>query len=180
MIDAKYGTTLHLQGHSFKQYKGPWTYIAKQATHIHENIDHVIGNGASSSFWIDKWIGETPLKTSFPRIYALSNKKDASIAQSWNLDYEAWDLGLSVILMTKRLMNGLFSLPSLFPRMTPRWKRNGYGIWISPVTLPRNPHPSILHLVVMIKILSFTNIFGGGPYSQEDSFLPMGGQPQQH
>ncbi|GKA66783.1 ribonuclease H-like domain-containing protein [Tanacetum coccineum] len=43
-----------------------------------------VGNGIRTSFWNDLWIGESILKLSFPRLYALENNKDSSVADKIN------------------------------------------------------------------------------------------------
>ncbi|GJW20453.1 RNA-directed DNA polymerase, eukaryota, reverse transcriptase zinc-binding domain protein [Tanacetum coccineum] len=43
-----------------------------------------VGNGKTTKFWDDIWIGSKPLKLLFPRIYALDNIKDASICMKLN------------------------------------------------------------------------------------------------
>lgn len=48
------------------------------------NIVHVIGNGEATSFWNDTWVGTSPLKNAFPRLFALSGHKMASTAHCWN------------------------------------------------------------------------------------------------
>ncbi|GJX88603.1 RNA-directed DNA polymerase, eukaryota [Tanacetum coccineum] len=43
-----------------------------------------VGNGETTKFWDDIWIGSKPLKLLFPRIYALDNIKDATICMKLN------------------------------------------------------------------------------------------------
>ncbi|GJX73169.1 RNA-directed DNA polymerase, eukaryota, reverse transcriptase zinc-binding domain protein [Tanacetum coccineum] len=43
-----------------------------------------VGNGKTTKFWDDIWIGSKPLKLLFPRIYALDNIKDATICMKLN------------------------------------------------------------------------------------------------
>ncbi|GJY29584.1 hypothetical protein Tco_0405351 [Tanacetum coccineum] len=43
-----------------------------------------MGNGIRTSFWNDLWIGESILKLSFPRLYALEDNKDSSVADKIN------------------------------------------------------------------------------------------------
>jgi hypothetical protein len=43
-----------------------------------------IGNGALTSFWVDNWIGDSPLKDRFPRLFSISNQKEASVAEIWD------------------------------------------------------------------------------------------------
>lgn len=39
-------------------------------------------------------MGASPLKYAFPKLFALSDQKDASIAHCWNQSHEAWNLGV--------------------------------------------------------------------------------------
>ncbi|PWA81371.1 RNA-directed DNA polymerase, eukaryota, Reverse transcriptase zinc-binding domain protein [Artemisia annua] len=39
-----------------------------------------VGNGESTSFWHDSWIGEIPLNNMYPRLYALEVDKHVSVA----------------------------------------------------------------------------------------------------
>ncbi|PWA93092.1 RNA-directed DNA polymerase, eukaryota [Artemisia annua] len=39
-----------------------------------------VGNGLCTQFWNEVWIGDTPLRVLFPRIYALEINKDCSVA----------------------------------------------------------------------------------------------------
>jgi len=38
-----------------------------------------VGDGRDTRFWIDRWIGEVPLFNLFPRLYSLSNCKEAMV-----------------------------------------------------------------------------------------------------
>jgi hypothetical protein len=46
------------------------------------SVKRSMGNGASTSFWLDIWVGNSPLKDRFPRLYSISNKKDAMVADT--------------------------------------------------------------------------------------------------
>ncbi|GKE50521.1 RNA-directed DNA polymerase, eukaryota, partial [Tanacetum coccineum] len=39
-----------------------------------------IGNGRDTSFWLDCWLDSTPLSVMFPRVFALEEDKDVSVA----------------------------------------------------------------------------------------------------
>lgn len=65
LIDAKYGSPFHPQQSTIKLSKRPWSYIIKQAGIIQENTVKVIGNGESTFFWMDNWVGTSPLKLLF-------------------------------------------------------------------------------------------------------------------
>jgi hypothetical protein len=47
------------------------------------NVTKKVGNGAQTSFWRDKWIGDSPLKERFPRLFSISNQKEAMVAELW-------------------------------------------------------------------------------------------------
>lgn len=56
-----------------------------------------IGNGAGTRFWSDKWMSNTPLRVLCPRIFALSEVKEAFISD-FVIHYDgntSWDLCLS-------------------------------------------------------------------------------------
>ncbi|GKB15937.1 putative RNA-directed DNA polymerase [Tanacetum coccineum] len=61
---------------SLRPNSGPWYHIAKikdDLLKVNINLDNIfkikLGNGQSTSFWNDIWIGDTPLVASFPRLY---------------------------------------------------------------------------------------------------------------
>ncbi|GKC50288.1 RNA-directed DNA polymerase, eukaryota, partial [Tanacetum coccineum] len=43
-----------------------------------------VGKGTGTSFWKDLWIGDNLLKLSFPRLFALEENKDISVADKMN------------------------------------------------------------------------------------------------
>ncbi|CAJ2663797.1 unnamed protein product [Trifolium pratense] len=46
-----------------------------------EVMDRRIGNGVFTRFWVDKWVGDTPLCVSFPRLFSLSLQKLACVSE---------------------------------------------------------------------------------------------------
>ncbi|GJU07871.1 RNA-directed DNA polymerase, eukaryota [Tanacetum coccineum] len=40
-----------------------------------------VGNGVHTSFWEDSWINDIPLSQSYPRLYALENRKHITVAE---------------------------------------------------------------------------------------------------
>ncbi|KAG2643909.1 hypothetical protein PVAP13_2KG355900 [Panicum virgatum] len=42
---------------------------------------HKVGNSSKTSFWKDIWIGDVPLKISFPDLFAMSEKPEARVAE---------------------------------------------------------------------------------------------------
>jgi hypothetical protein len=47
-------------------------------------VNKKLGNGALTSFWRDKWIGEIPLCDRFPRLFSISTQKEASVEEVRN------------------------------------------------------------------------------------------------
>lgn len=44
-----------------------------------DGVVRKVGNGESTHFWQDTWVGETPLVIAFRWLYAISNQKDSCI-----------------------------------------------------------------------------------------------------
>lgn len=76
-------------------------------------IRFVVGNGKSLKFWKDHWWGDQCLSSSFPRLFHLSNKKEATISEifspsfsghTWNLtfsrDLYEWEVDLLAPLVS--------------------------------------------------------------------------------
>jgi hypothetical protein len=99
----------------------------------------IIGNGNTTRFWEDTWLGETPLATQYPSLYNSVQHKDAyvtTILQSIPLNIqfrrslvgERWDSWLHLVrrLMDVQLsdepdmihwklsVNGIFSVKSMY------------------------------------------------------------------
>ncbi|GKD90734.1 RNA-directed DNA polymerase, eukaryota, reverse transcriptase zinc-binding domain protein, partial [Tanacetum coccineum] len=47
-------------------------------------IKHKLRNGENTTFWDDLWLGDSVLKTSHPRIFALESRKNISVAEKMN------------------------------------------------------------------------------------------------
>lgn len=73
-----------------------------------------VSNGGTTSFWMDRWIGEAPLYNVFPRLFSLSNQKDAKVGEMvlvqeggrvWNLTWRRnpfiWEGNLIANLMAR-------------------------------------------------------------------------------
>lgn len=60
-----------------------------------KHFKFIVGNGKLTSFWLNNWIGDFPLKTAFPRLYFLSSSKSSLVAdmgrwiniQTWSLQW---------------------------------------------------------------------------------------------
>nr|GEZ32616.1 RNA-directed DNA polymerase, eukaryota [Tanacetum cinerariifolium] len=80
-----------------------------------------VGNGVSTRFWHDIWLGDLALCTRFPRIFALENNKGISVASKWDdpsfdslfcrlvrdgVESQQWDNLLS--LLSSVILDGCF------------------------------------------------------------------------
>lgn len=87
VIDAKYGpfnyhqTALH---HSLSSAHGPWKYILRHKSLIMDRSTKKIGDGSSTCFWNDIWLENDPLATTYPLLFTLHTKKDASVKDMWS------------------------------------------------------------------------------------------------
>jgi hypothetical protein len=111
------------------------------ANWLAQNVKRRLGNGASTRFWLDTWVGSSSLKDRFPRLYSISNQKEASVADlwggvgvgSWNFNWRrplfAWEEALMIdflasiqVVLTDgvdkwswaREPNGIFSVKSTY------------------------------------------------------------------
>ena len=75
-----------LNASSIRCKSGPWYHIAKLKDDLQDyGIDlpslfkKKIGNGESTSFWLDKWLGGPPLFDIFSRLFRLEVIKDCRV-----------------------------------------------------------------------------------------------------
>nr|GEV92479.1 RNA-directed DNA polymerase, eukaryota [Tanacetum cinerariifolium] len=68
-------------------FNSTWSSIINEVNSLKDKsvdlISHCkirVGKGTCTSFWNDLWIGDSLLKLSFPRLYALEEKKHISVA----------------------------------------------------------------------------------------------------
>ncbi|KAL8511492.1 hypothetical protein ACS0TY_018045 [Phlomoides rotata] len=79
-----------------------------------------MGNGMSTYFWYDKWVGESSFSESFPILFSLCTNKEVKVGESgclvdgvwqwspsWRRDPLSWELDLVFgdDLLTWRLSN---------------------------------------------------------------------------
>lgn len=121
VIAAKYGPYLQPSQSTLKLFRGPWKSIIQHKELILDNIVSVIGNGGSTSFWHDQWIGPSPLKDAYPRLFALNSSADVWINEtsSWNLQLRRHLTG-NEIDECSCLFTIIFPPPS--PLMEDGWK----------------------------------------------------------
>ena len=76
------------------------------------------GNGGTIKFWEDYWVGDRPLKESFPRLYSVSDSKEMAVSEMgdwisnknreefiwmllWRRELFVWEQGLKRQLMSE-------------------------------------------------------------------------------
>ncbi|GKD22429.1 RNA-directed DNA polymerase, eukaryota, reverse transcriptase zinc-binding domain protein [Tanacetum coccineum] len=86
-IKAMYGDRGSIDNPGALSRKSPWSDIIKEVTALSRKginflsfIKKKVGNGEHTCFWEDAWLDDCPLKSSFPRLYALENVKQVSVA----------------------------------------------------------------------------------------------------
>ena len=52
------------------------------------NVCQMVGNGKTTLFWFDHWVGETPLRFKFPRLFDLVINKDCTVEEMKRLGWE--------------------------------------------------------------------------------------------
>jgi hypothetical protein len=53
------------------------------------NVRRVVGDGKTTLFWFDHWVGETPLRFKFPRLFDLAINKECTVEEMEGLGWEA-------------------------------------------------------------------------------------------
>ncbi|KAK2454307.1 hypothetical protein QL285_001883 [Trifolium repens] len=57
-----------------------------------QNLRRKVGNGLSTRFWFDCWMGSPPLCERFPRLFSISNNKEGLVDDYWR-EKERWFRG---------------------------------------------------------------------------------------
>lgn len=101
VLDSKYGSWRNLNVITVPTNASRWW---KEIHKVCENVESgiwfdnclewVVGEGQKVKFWKDKWIGEEPLCSRFPRLYMVSECKDTTIMEvgHWEANVWVWDL----------------------------------------------------------------------------------------
>lgn len=105
-IEAKYTTEAFNTKPGSKAINfahGTWRNIYKQRHLIYERTSIQVRDRASTSFWYDQWLFDSTLASTFPRLYALSLRKTASVKQIWNSNLRFWDMGYRRLLKDEEI-----------------------------------------------------------------------------
>ncbi|XP_071739656.1 uncharacterized protein [Rutidosis leptorrhynchoides] len=99
---AKIIDAIHGQSHGgnlIRAYNasGTWSNIVKCIALIHENnyftadrLSLKVGNGFKASFWLDPWLSNITLATSYHRLFALETDRYCSVASSFTNGNWCW------------------------------------------------------------------------------------------
>lgn len=91
-----------------------WKDLIKVRDVFRDQVKFVVGNGASTRFWLDWWSGDSPLASSFPVLFSYCSNPDISISE---LSANEWDLGLRRSLSPVEL-DDWHRLAALFPTLS--------------------------------------------------------------
>nr|GEU77674.1 RNA-directed DNA polymerase, eukaryota [Tanacetum cinerariifolium] len=91
LITSLYGKRLPSDGNIRGSTSSPWYCIIKELGSLSSKginllalLKKKMGNDALTFFWKDFWINDTPLNITFPRLYALENMKNITVAEKLN------------------------------------------------------------------------------------------------
>jgi hypothetical protein len=109
---------------------------------VAESISRIIGNGARTSFWKDKWCGDVALNIKFPRLFSLAILKEANtILKEANIrdlvlfdgDRKDWNFAWRRRLFQWEEEEVLKHVEEIdgfrFSNLEDRWSHGG-GVWI--------------------------------------------------
>jgi len=89
VLESKYGGWRNLKEDKciyraslwWKDLKKIWK-LEMWGSNFGDCLNWEIGNGKDIKLWEDRWVGNDPLKTKFPRLFSLSVEKDMTLACS--------------------------------------------------------------------------------------------------
>jgi hypothetical protein len=99
---AKYGhhirNMVHWVGNNLSNVASAWWKdvcsidIRDEGSWFGQNISRKIGNGLTTRFWYDCWMGSLPLCERFPRLFSISSHKEGTVGEYWE-EKEMWHQG---------------------------------------------------------------------------------------
>ena len=69
-----------------------WKYILNQRGFFYSHIQCIVGDGKPTSLWFHQWTGNEPLKSRFPKLFAISESKSAPTSEVWSTENISWIL----------------------------------------------------------------------------------------
>jgi len=59
------------------------------------NVRRMVGDGRTTLFWFDHWVGEMPLRIKFSRLFDLAINKECMVEEmaslGWEVEGRAWE-----------------------------------------------------------------------------------------
>ncbi|GAU10758.1 hypothetical protein TSUD_424790, partial [Trifolium subterraneum] len=147
-----------------------------------EGVSKKVGNGHMTSFWFDPWLGGTPLRTQFQRLFPVSTQSTSTVREMdmWFEGQWLWDLRWRRYLFVWEL-NLLESLKEILDRSTISttnyswcWKHDPSGCYSVKSTFLALSHSTtdevIFSVEEQIKVAS-KSVENLGPFKSGGLFL---------
>lgn len=90
---TKYGSANYRNWGTLANARGPWKYIVKQQDLVTDRICHIVGNAATTLFWLDSWGYKIYYGFMIPRIlYKPPRYTEVTVKDVGNSTQSFWDL----------------------------------------------------------------------------------------
>ncbi|KAK2406893.1 beta-amyrin 11-oxidase [Trifolium repens] len=132
-----------------------------------------VGNGSTTRFWKEVWIGNQSLETRFPRLFGISTQKEALVSEMGSWENGVWRWGLLwrriFFVWEEELVDELMGVLALVTITTleDRWSWNpggeeGFTVKSTYVFLDHTTHPS--QTIIILALVCFQRVSspGGG------------------
>ncbi|GJV81212.1 RNA-directed DNA polymerase, eukaryota [Tanacetum coccineum] len=90
LVSAIHGAKLSFEPTGYSFSSSPWNNIIREVGSLSSQginflslLKKKVGNGVNTSFWDATWLNDTPLRQLFPRLYALENRKQITVADKF-------------------------------------------------------------------------------------------------
>jgi hypothetical protein len=98
IVSAKYGNGVvgvcNLGEEQLPRSASSWWYnickLDNNTRWFELGVVKVLGNGSSTSFWNDIWVGDQNLASMFPRLFAISNQQHLNLSDMGGLEVDGW------------------------------------------------------------------------------------------
>lgn len=114
----------------------PWFKISKNTAFFFRFLEFKVSSGNRIKFWSDKWVGEQPLKHSFPALFSISTKQAWSRRRSSEMvPRQSRDLLHSFYLPTNGGVYPFDKILSSFGSLEIHFSKISEGVYVVPCTL---------------------------------------------
>nr|GEW24487.1 RNA-directed DNA polymerase, eukaryota, reverse transcriptase zinc-binding domain protein [Tanacetum cinerariifolium] len=119
-IHGDYGTDFSFNSHVREH--GVWGRIVNSINSMHEKefiplsfLRKKVGDGLSTKFSHDVWIGDSSLQSKFSRLYRIASNKDCTVRDIWN---NGWDFSWSRLILGGTILHQLNTFSSTLEVVT--------------------------------------------------------------